>query len=205
MDDDTEDVEEGSSTVMQRWKAEEEKLLCETWIKVSKSNAIGADRNLDTFWWQVMHACNKATCIVNRMKDMIMESNTGNKKFNLEHAWRVLKEYPKWDAPDPSNPVDLTELFDDDVRPRPAGKPRLAKKNKSDGTSSTAGSRKSDTLSEILHSEFKLKRKAVEKAYEAWKQKDLAIMECKELEFLTISTDGMPMTKPPSSTAKKNK
>nr|GEZ56606.1 hypothetical protein [Tanacetum cinerariifolium] len=155
-------------TVMQHWKAEEEKFLCKTWIEVSKSNAIGADRNLDTFWWQVTHACNKATCIVNRMKDMIMgkwatvngtcqkfnvvfksyerngksgesptdlielaklqfrkESNTG--KNYLEHAWRVLKEYLKWATPDPANPVDLTELFGDDVRPRPAGKPRLAK------------------------------------------------------------------------------
>ncbi|GKB14293.1 hypothetical protein Tco_0848216 [Tanacetum coccineum] len=56
MDDDTEDVEERSlARVMQRWKAEEEKLLCETWIEVSESNAIGADRNLDTFWWQVTH------------------------------------------------------------------------------------------------------------------------------------------------------
>ncbi|GJT28471.1 hypothetical protein Tco_0908746, partial [Tanacetum coccineum] len=36
LDDDAEDVEEGSSAqVHQRWKAEEEKLLCETWIEVS--------------------------------------------------------------------------------------------------------------------------------------------------------------------------
>ncbi|GJW15552.1 hypothetical protein Tco_0019685 [Tanacetum coccineum] len=28
------------------------------------------------------------------------ETNTGNKKLNQEHAWRVLKEYPKWDALD---------------------------------------------------------------------------------------------------------
>ncbi|GJW54590.1 hypothetical protein Tco_0098675 [Tanacetum coccineum] len=74
MDDDTKDVEEESlARVMQRWKAEEEKLLCETWIEVSESNAIGADRNLDTFWWQVTHAFNKATRIVNRTKDMIMD------------------------------------------------------------------------------------------------------------------------------------
>nr|GEZ18004.1 hypothetical protein [Tanacetum cinerariifolium] len=56
------------------------------------------------------------------------ETNTGNKKFNLEHAWRVLKEYLKSDAPDPANPVDLTKLFGDDARPRPVGKPGPAKK-----------------------------------------------------------------------------
>ncbi|GJW54591.1 hypothetical protein Tco_0098676 [Tanacetum coccineum] len=56
-----------------------------------------------------------------------------------------------------ANPVDLTELFGDDARPRPADKLRPAKKTKLDGTSSTARSGKSDTLSE-LHFEFNLKR-----------------------------------------------
>nr|GEX26907.1 zinc finger, CCHC-type [Tanacetum cinerariifolium] len=54
-------------------EAEEEKLLCETWIEVSESNAIGADRNLDTFCWQVTHTFNKATRIFNCTKDMITE------------------------------------------------------------------------------------------------------------------------------------
>nr|GEV44028.1 hypothetical protein [Tanacetum cinerariifolium] len=42
-------------------------------IDVSESNALRADRNLDTFWWQVTHAFNKATHIINRTKDMITE------------------------------------------------------------------------------------------------------------------------------------
>nr|GEW86824.1 hypothetical protein [Tanacetum cinerariifolium] len=142
------------------------KLLCETWIEVFESNAIKADRNLNTFWWQVTHAFNKATRIVNHTKDMITAKKAGNpppillsvhsnfvksqtretKKNNLEHAWRILKECSKWDAPDPANLVDLTELFGDDARPRPVGKPRPAEKNKLDGTASTAGSGKSSTL-----------------------------------------------------------
>nr|GEX27513.1 hypothetical protein [Tanacetum cinerariifolium] len=142
--------------------AEEEKLLCKTWIEVSESNTIGADRNLDTFWWQVTYAFNEATRIVSRTKDMITE-------------------YPKWDVSKTANPVDLTELFGDDVRPRPAGKPR-PEKTISDGTSSTTGSGKLDTLSETLHFEFKLKREAAKKAYK----------KRKELKFLTISTVEMP-------------
>ena len=56
--------------------------------------------------------------------------------FAQEEAWLILKKSPKWDAPEP---IDLTgdipgqsnqELFGDDVRPRPAGKQRKAKKTK---------------------------------------------------------------------------
>ncbi|GKB79321.1 hypothetical protein Tco_0946216 [Tanacetum coccineum] len=53
------------------------------------------------------------------------ESKGGTKKITQEHAWRVLKFRPKWDS---AEPVDLTELFVDDVRPRSPGKPRPTKK-----------------------------------------------------------------------------
>nr|GFB38766.1 hypothetical protein [Tanacetum cinerariifolium] len=36
---------------------------------------------------------------------------------------------------------------------------------------------------------------AVESAYEAKKAKELAYMECKELEFLLIDTEGLPECK----------
>ena len=53
--------------------------------------------------------------------------------FTQEEAWLVLRVCPKWDAPEP---IDLTgdvpgqsheELFGDDVRPRPTGKPHTGK------------------------------------------------------------------------------
>ncbi|GJU97635.1 hypothetical protein Tco_1326906 [Tanacetum coccineum] len=47
--------------------------------------------------------------------------------------------------------------------------------------SSTARSGKPESLSENLHSEFKLKREAAQSSYETRKQKDLEIMECKSL------------------------
>nr|GEZ94917.1 glutathione S-transferase T3-like [Tanacetum cinerariifolium] len=58
--------------------------------------------------------------------------------FCQEDAWAILKFHPKWDAPEQ---VDVTgdvpeatqeDLFAHDARPRPAGKPRPAKKTKSD-------------------------------------------------------------------------
>ncbi|GJW15551.1 hypothetical protein Tco_0019684 [Tanacetum coccineum] len=54
------------------------------------------------------------------------------------------------------------------------------------------GKREAKALLENLHSEFKLKREAAQSSYETGKQKDLAIMECKELKFLTINADGLP-------------
>ncbi|GKD62958.1 hypothetical protein Tco_1305066, partial [Tanacetum coccineum] len=66
--------------------------------------------------------------------------------FSQEDAWAVLRFHRKWDAPEQ---VDLTgdvpgatqeDLFGHDARPRPAGKPRPAKKTKSDATASTGGS-----------------------------------------------------------------
>ncbi|GJU32773.1 hypothetical protein Tco_1176362 [Tanacetum coccineum] len=66
--------------------------------------------------------------------------------FSQEDVWAVLRCHPKWDAPEQ---VYLTgdvpgasqeDLFGHDARPHPAGKPRPAKKSKSDGTASTGGS-----------------------------------------------------------------
>nr|GEZ23569.1 hypothetical protein [Tanacetum cinerariifolium] len=130
------------------------------------------------------------TDLIERAKLQFHEdSSTGNKKLTLEHACRVLKEYAKWDATDPANPIDLTELFDDDARPRPAGKPRPAKKTNRRGRRAPR-----EVGYFIRNFAFRTQAQAGsrEKAYEARKQKDLAIMECKELEFLTINTDGMP-------------
>nr|GEU32458.1 glutathione S-transferase T3-like [Tanacetum cinerariifolium] len=58
--------------------------------------------------------------------------------FCQEYAWAILKFHLKWDAPEQ---VDLTgdvsgatqeDLFGLDARPRPAGKPRPAKKTNSE-------------------------------------------------------------------------
>nr|GEV45331.1 hypothetical protein [Tanacetum cinerariifolium] len=76
--------------------------------------------------------------------------------FCQEDAWAILKFHPKWDAPEQ---VDLTgdvlgatqeDLFGHDARPRPAGKPRPAKKTKSDATASTGGSSSSTKFGELM-------------------------------------------------------
>ncbi|GKD63819.1 hypothetical protein Tco_1305927, partial [Tanacetum coccineum] len=79
----------------------------------------------------------------------------------------------QWDAPEQ---VDLTgdvpgasqeDLFGHDARPRPAGKPRPAKKSKSNATASTGGSSGGSSAStqfgELMEQELRLKWEAAER------------------------------------------
>nr|GEW42583.1 hypothetical protein [Tanacetum cinerariifolium] len=102
--------------------------------------------------------------------------------FCQEDAWAILKFHPKWDAPEQ---VDLTgdvpgatqeDLFSHDARPRPAGKPRPAKKTKSDATASTSGSSASTQFGELMEQELRLKREAAERAFETQAKKDRTFM-----------------------------
>nr|GEU69840.1 glutathione S-transferase T3-like [Tanacetum cinerariifolium] len=114
--------------------------------------------------------------------------------FSQEDAWAILKFHPKWDAPEQ---VNLTgdvpgatqeDLFGHDARPRPAGKLRPAKKTKSDATASTGGSSASTQFGELMEQELRLKRKAVERDFEAQAEKDRTLMRLEELRFLATST-----------------
>ncbi|GKD04594.1 hypothetical protein Tco_1179568 [Tanacetum coccineum] len=69
---------------------------------------------------------------------------------------------------------NLAELFGSDLRARPAGKPRPAKKQKSVDTR---------------------KCEAAEAAYEAKRKKELRLLECRELEFLMIDPSSLPPEK----------
>nr|GEX06688.1 glutathione S-transferase T3-like [Tanacetum cinerariifolium] len=89
--------------------------------------------------------------------------------FCQEDAWAILKFHPKWDAP---KQVDLTgdvpgatqeDLFGHDARPRPAGKPRPAKKTK-------------------------IRRHGEHRAFKAQSEKDRTLMRLEELRFLATST-----------------
>nr|GEY83661.1 hypothetical protein [Tanacetum cinerariifolium] len=131
---------------------------------------------------------------------MVMDKTKGGFCFFLgvafcqEDAWAILKFHPKWDAPEQ---VDLTEdvpgatqeeLFGHDARPRPAGKPRPAKKTKSDATASTGGSSASTQFGELMEEELRLKWEAAERAFEVQAEKDRTLMRLEELRFLATST-----------------
>nr|GEX73049.1 glutathione S-transferase T3-like [Tanacetum cinerariifolium] len=113
--------------------------------------------------------------------------------FCQEDAWAILKFYPKWDAPEQ---VDLTgdvpgatkeDLFGHDAQPHPSGKPRPAKKTKSDATASTGGSSASTQFGELMEQELHLKREAAERAFEVQAEKDRTLMRLEGLRFLATS------------------
>ncbi|GJZ90947.1 hypothetical protein Tco_0662874 [Tanacetum coccineum] len=97
-----------------------------------------------------------------------------NKRFSYDHVWNIFKNYPKWNASEPIDEDNLQELFGPDPRQRPAGKQRATKKQKSIDT------RKCD---------------AAEKAYEAKREKELGMLQCRELEFLMIDLSSLPPAK----------
>ncbi|PWA68621.1 endopeptidase, NLPC/P60 domain, LRAT-like domain protein [Artemisia annua] len=108
--------------------------------------------------------------------------------FSQEDAWYILKKCLKWDAP---TPIDLTgdvpgqtnqELFGDDARPRPPGKQRSSKKQKSDTSTSTGGSASSNL--ESMTTELRLRREAAQMPYEAARMKDEMTTRMKEFKFL---------------------
>ncbi|GJZ17110.1 hypothetical protein Tco_0553233, partial [Tanacetum coccineum] len=118
------------------------------------------------------------------------------KKFQYRHVWNILKNYPKWNAAEPIDEDNLKELFGPDPRERPIGKQRASKKQKSCDTGSAGGSTggsQSESISSLVSQDYRHKCDAAERAYEAKREKELAIMkkelaimQCKELEFLML-------------------
>ncbi|GJY78589.1 hypothetical protein Tco_0484390 [Tanacetum coccineum] len=100
---------------------------------------------------------------------------------------------------------NLQELFGPDPRERPAGKQRASKKQKSVDTSNAGGSTggsQSESISSLVCQDYKRKCDAAERAYEAKREKELAIMkkefaimQCKELEFLMLDHSSLPLAK----------
>ncbi|GJX16369.1 hypothetical protein Tco_0217201 [Tanacetum coccineum] len=114
------------------------------------------------------------------------------KKFQYPHVWKILKEYPKWDAAEPIDGDNLQEVFGPDKRERPAGKQRAGKKQKSVETSGSTGGSQSESVSSLVSQDYRRKCDAAERAYEAQREKDLAIKKCEEMKFLMIDTSNLP-------------
>nr|GEZ33462.1 glutathione S-transferase T3-like [Tanacetum cinerariifolium] len=176
-----------------RWLPVEEELLATCYVAVSEDNNVGR-RVLNEF---------NSKKIQKRTKDMLTSKwhtlNANCQKFNA--AYKRAKRLGKSGENDVDvlkrTQIDLTgdvpgatqeDLFGHDARPRPVGKPRLAKKTKSDATASTDGSSASTQFGELMEQELRLKREAVERAFEAQAEKDSTLMRLEELRFLATST-----------------
>nr|GFA90094.1 hypothetical protein [Tanacetum cinerariifolium] len=78
------------------------------------------------------------------------------------------------------------DLFGHDARPGPAGKPRPAKKTKSDATASTDGSNASTQFGEVMEHELRMKREAAERAIEAQAEKDRTLTQLDDVDAYWI-------------------
>ncbi|GJZ77383.1 hypothetical protein Tco_0642055 [Tanacetum coccineum] len=194
LDEDDEDDEMTSRRSITRWNNNEEILLAESWIEHSmhgdcqRFNGIYKYLNRKSGESDADLVENAKTAYIDRY----------SKKFLYPHVWNILKNYSKWNAAEPIDADNLQELFGPDPRERPAGKQRAKKKQKSIETTSVGGStggstggRQSESISSLVYQDYRRKCDAAEKAYEAKREKELAIMQCKELEFLMIDPSAL--------------
>nr|GEX35755.1 glutathione S-transferase T3-like [Tanacetum cinerariifolium] len=154
----------------------------------------------ETFWYRVLNEFNSKK-IQKRTKDILTSKwhtlNANCQKFNA--AYKRAKRLGKSGEKDvdvlkrAQNVPGATQedLFGHDARPRPAGKPRPAKKTKSDATASTGGSSASTQFGELMEQELRLKREAAKRALEAQAEKDRTLMRLEKLRFLATSTNDL--------------
>ncbi|GKA00911.1 hypothetical protein Tco_0673576 [Tanacetum coccineum] len=96
-----------------------------------------------------------------------------------------------------TEPIDednLEELFGPDPRERPAGRQRALKKQKLVETSSV-GRSQSESASSLVSQDYRRKCDAAERRYEAKREKEVAMMEYRELEFLMLDPSSLPPEK----------
>ncbi|GJU36724.1 hypothetical protein Tco_1185078 [Tanacetum coccineum] len=178
----------------------EEILLAEAWIEHSQDNNIGKDQRDEIYWNKIIEDFHDRTTGPVRTKNMLTGKWTRmhgdcqrfnayykqanrksgeneadlietvktvylervGKKIQYPHVWKFLKEYPKWDATEPIDENNLQE-----------------------------GSQ-SESVSSLVSQDYRRKCDAAERAYEAQKEKDLAIKKCEEMKFLMIDTSNLP-------------
>ncbi|GJU68947.1 hypothetical protein Tco_1255206 [Tanacetum coccineum] len=170
--DENEDMETKRLNI--RWNDKEEILLAEAWIEHSQDNNIRNDQRDEIYWNKIIEDFHDRTTgpanrksveneadLIETVKTMYLERV--GKKFQYTHVWKILKEYPKWDAAEPIDGDNLQEVFGPDKREYLAGKQRAGKKEK-----------------------------LVETAYEAQREKYLAIKKYEEMRFLMIDTSNLP-------------
>ncbi|GJV58144.1 hypothetical protein Tco_1459149 [Tanacetum coccineum] len=148
--DEDDDDDMAAKRAITRWNRNEEILLAETWIEHSQDANIRKDQQDDVYWNPIMQDFNSQTTDPPRAKksdaDLVENAKTsymeryGNKKFQYDHVWNILKNYPKWNAAEPIDEDNLLELFGPDPRERPAGKQWAPKNQISVDTSSAGGS-----------------------------------------------------------------
>ncbi|GJX75218.1 hypothetical protein Tco_0313813 [Tanacetum coccineum] len=178
--DENEDMETRRLNI--RWNDKEEILLAEAWIEHSHDNNIGKDQRDEIYWNKIIEDFHDRTTgpanlksgenesdLIETVKTVYLERV--GKKIQYPHVWKILKEYPKWDAAEPIDGDNLQDVFGLDKRERSAGKQRAGKKQKSVETSGSTGGSQSESVSSLVSQDYRRKCDAAERAYEAQREK----------------------------------
>ncbi|GJW70239.1 hypothetical protein Tco_0127156 [Tanacetum coccineum] len=211
--DEGDDDNMAEKRAMTRWNRDEEILLAESWIEHSQDANIEKDLNEDVYWNLIMEDFNSRTESEPRTKNMMTEKymmmHGDCQRFNAIYK-HLTRKSGESDADLVENTKtsylqrydNLQDLFGPDPRERSADKQRDPKKQKSVDTSSARGStggrtrgKQSESVSGLLSQDYRRKCEAAERAYEAKRDKELAMMQCKELEFLMLDPSALPPEK----------
>ncbi|GJV93653.1 hypothetical protein Tco_1036834 [Tanacetum coccineum] len=186
-------------------------LLAKTWIEHLHDAIIRKDQQDNVYWNLIMHDFNSRTKAPPRTKNMM----TG--KWTRIHGdcQRFNAIYKHLTRKSGENDADLVENAKTsylercgkkiqyphvcpDPREHPTGKQRASKKQKSVDTSSARGSTggsQSESVSSLVSQDYRRKCDVAERAYEANRDKELAMMQCRELEFLMLNPSTLPPEK----------
>ncbi|GKE36033.1 hypothetical protein Tco_1455355 [Tanacetum coccineum] len=177
------------------WNRNEEILLAETWIEHSQDANIGKDQQDDVYWNLIMEDFNSRTTAPPRTKIMMTGKWTrmhGDcQRFNAiyKHLTRKRGE----------SDADLVE------NAKTSYIERCGKKFQYDhgSTGGSTGRSQSESVSSLVSQDYRRKCDAAKRAYEAKREKELAMMQCIELEFLMLDPSTLPPANEPS--LKRNK
>ncbi|XP_058775486.1 glutathione S-transferase T3-like [Vicia villosa] len=117
-----------------RFLEEEDKLLIQTWLNISKDSVVGVDQKADSFWSRIKEGYNNyrgpltvrecyKLAVANKKSgqsetDVMDEARkifvqVRHQRFTMEHAWRLLKDEPKWKGQEMNNSSKRSKISSD--------------------------------------------------------------------------------------------
>ncbi|GJT51534.1 hypothetical protein Tco_0977691 [Tanacetum coccineum] len=172
-----------------RWTREEEILLTQCWIETSENGQIGADRSDDSFWGQIMDDFNTSSTQGYRTRHILTgkwtRTNADCQKFNA-----IYKHLERKSEENEADHIEAAKITF--AAQQPKGRNRPKRPQLTAGSSGEVIGVKHFILS-ILQSPAPQCK--AEHGIRAKKAKEMAMIEFKEMEFLTIDADSLPEPK----------